>query len=329
MKEFSFIEQLLKPLAHHPGAQALTDDVAFLPPLDPQHQWVITKDMLSAGTHFFAEDPPQHIARKALRVNLSDLAAKGATPFGYFLGLAIPSSLSASWLEAFVQGLASDQSLYHLHLLGGDTITHSADSLVISVTMIGKANAHFPKRSQAQIGDKVFVTGYLGEAALGLSLLKGHFNSISEASAFHLKERYYFPQPRLALASQISPYVHAMMDISDGLIQDAEHIAKASQVNIALLHSSLPLSFASKEILSQFPEAAELIYAGGDDYELLFTCKEEAIFPITEAARLLSVPLTEIGKVDMLTEKTNPQVTLYDDNNTPLFLRKKGYEHLL
>jgi thiamine-monophosphate kinase len=279
MQEFTRIATYLAPLATSAGAFSLRDDAATL--TAPQgEELVLTQDTLVEGIHFRGSEPPARIAQKALRVNLSDLAAKGATPLGYLLSLSLPRSCDDAWLAAFCKGLAEDQKTYGLSLLGGDS-TASKQGVVITITAIG----HTPRsirRAGAQAGDVLWLTGTIGDAALGL-----------QNDHPHLRERYELPQPRVAFATAVRRFATAALDVSDGLLQDAQHLADVSDVALHIALDQLPLSAAA-----QTEDPATLVEraTGGDDYEILFTAPDSAA--LHEAAQASNTRLTAIGRCE-------------------------------
>lgn len=279
MDEFSRIATYLAPLATSAGAFGLRDDAATL--VAPQgEELVLTQDTLVEGIHFKGDEPPARIAQKALRVNLSDLAAKGATPLGYLLSLSLPAHCNEPWLAAFCEGLAADQATYGLSLLGGDS-TASKQGVVITITAIGHTQ-HCVRRAGAQAGDTLFVTGTIGDGALGLH----------SDDAF-LRDRYEFPQPRCAFAPAIRQFATAALDVSDGLLQDAKHLADASGVALHIALDALPLSDAA---YTTDPQKLQALATGGDDYEILFTAPDSA--ELHAAAQQCGLRLTAIGKCE-------------------------------
>ena len=240
MEEFKFIEKFLKPISDHIG-----DDCAYF------DGYAITKDILVSGTHFFADDKPYDLARKAIRVNLSDLASCGAKPFGFMLGLALPKGTSEDWLKQFSEGLAADIKEFNFQLLGGDTTSHNGN-LQISVTAIGTTDAPL-KRSGAKPGDNIFVSGNIGDGYIGLKERSG---------------KYLLPQPRIELGLKLRGVATACIDISDGLLADLGHICKQSGVGAEINSTAIPVSSKKYDLM-------ELI-TGGDDYELCFTSTRES-----------------------------------------------------
>ena len=265
--EDELIARLFAPLAG-PAALGLADDAALLPP--STLPTVVTTDMLVAGVHFFPDDPPGLIARKALRVNLSDLAAKAAEPMGFLLSLALPPDWTNDWLEAFAAGLAVDARAYAAPLLGGDT-TATPGPLTIAVTALGHT-PRFTPRDGARPGQGVYVSGTIGDAALGLVLRRepARLAGLSESARAYLLERYLLPRPRLDLVSLLRDHAAAAMDVSDGLAGDLAKLARASGASAVIEAPLVPLSAAAREALGLDPGLLETALTGGDDYEILF-----------------------------------------------------------
>ena len=264
MSEFDWIAKYFAPLAANEGL-GLADDVALFKP-SAGKELVITTDALTAGVHFFADDAPASIAQKLLRVNLSDLAAKGAVPRGYLLSLLLPADTPETWLEGFVTGLASDQARYGIYLFGGDT-SRIDGPITASITAIGEVNeGQMLRRNGAQMGDMLYMTGGIGNAALGLKVRENtlEFNEF-------LLDKYLHPTPQLQVGQDLVGVATSCMDISDGLIQDAGHIAKASHVGLNINTSQLTFSREARDVLNRDNSYYDLLLTGGDDYELLFT----------------------------------------------------------
>jgi thiamine-monophosphate kinase len=270
--EFELIEKLFAPLAA-PAGLGLKDDAALLP---AGEESVATVDAVVAGVHFFADDPPGAIAKKALRVNLSDLAAKGAEPIGFLLALALPEGWTNAWLEAFAQGLGEDAGRFDCPLIGGDTVK-TPGPLMISITALGRTKGRFVPRVGAKIGDGVFVSGTIGDAALGLRLRKDPALAarLSPAARDFLLDRYLLPRPRLELAPLLREGASAAMDISDGLLGDLAKLARASKASARVELEKIPFSEAAREALALAPDLIETLLCGGDDYEIL-ACGGEA-----------------------------------------------------
>lgn len=296
--EFETIERLLRPLAHPVYARDLSDDVAVLPSR-PGHDLVLTKDVLVEGVHFLPNDPLDTVAQKLLRVNLSDLASKGAEPFGYLLACHWSDRCGWPEREAFASGLAADQQTFGLHLLGGDTVV-TPGPLSVSATLLGwvpKGTA--PLRAGARPGDAVYVTGTVGDGWLGLEAARGRL-ALSPERVATLAEHYRRPVPRLEFGRAVRGLVSAAMDVSDGLVADVRHIAQASGVGIAIDLEIMPLSAAAHAWFDMRtdPEAAIVKMAtGGDDYELLLTASEREETALRREADRLRLRLTRIGRV--------------------------------
>jgi thiamine-monophosphate kinase len=295
--EFDLIARYFAPLASTaPGAFDLTDDAALVGGM------VVTKDVLVEGVHFRSADDRERVAKKSLRVNLSDLAAMGAKPVGYFLGVVWRAETTESEVAAFAKGLAEDQELWRIALFGGDSTRHMRKSapLTISVTMIGQpAAGGVIRRNGAKAGDDIYVSGAIGDAALGLKAPKTSNGPIARHCAA-LNERYMTPTPRVALGGALAGVASAAIDISDGLIADARHIARQSSVQLRIALSDLPLSEAVRDWLQsekQTDDALCALASGGDDYELLFTAPPSRRRSVELASQLTKTPVARIGSV--------------------------------
>jgi thiamine-monophosphate kinase len=285
MDEFGIIARYFAPLAKDPGALKLKDDAAFIPPR-PGFDLVITTDQIAADTDFFPHDPPATVAKKALRVNLSDLAAKGATPEFYLLNLALPHSVHDAWLTEFAAGFAEDQSQFGISLLGGDT-SASEGPLSISITAFGFVpQGKMVKRSGAKVGDAVYVTGTIGDSAGGLAVFKREIHQLSDAQRDYLTRRYQVPEPPVVFGAGLSALASAAIDVSDGLIADLGHLADASKVKIELDAEAIPRSEALRAFWGDGADAILRAATAGDDYQIAFT-----------APPGLSGPFTRIGGV--------------------------------
>ncbi|MBL8645110.1 MAG: thiamine-phosphate kinase [Rhodospirillaceae bacterium] len=320
--EFEFIRQLLAPLSQGaPGAFNLTDDAATVT-VGHGCELVITKDALVAGVHFFADDAPDLIARKALRVNLSDLAAKGAKPVGFLMALALPDQISDDWLRAFTSGLAQDVTAFACPLVGGDT-TATPGPLTISITALGEVKTgHFIRRSGALSGDILCVSGTIGDAALGLDAAKGAYEALSQEHRQYLLDRYRLPQPRLTLGQALANRDSACLDISDGLCADVGHICVQSGVGAVIDTTQIPLSAAAASVLRTTPAALMRVLTGGDDYELALAVPPANIAATQEHGRKVGVAVTPIGRF-----VEGNGVTVLDGNGQPLTLFSAGYRH--
>jgi thiamine-monophosphate kinase len=268
--EFSEIARLFRPLTGGaPGAFDLLDDAAVIPGR-AGHDLVVTKDAIVEGVHFPVGERPDLIARKLLRVNLSDLAAKGAEPFGCFLAVAWPAGFGPAERQAFAEGLGEDLRRFGLGLLGGDTVS-TPGPFTASLTALGwTPEGRMVRRAGARAGDLVAVSGTIGDGTLGLAAVRGE---IKDAEGW-LAGRYRLPNPRLDLRDALRGRATASADVSDGLIADAGHIAEASGVGMRLDLDRLPLSPAAAAWLEAQPDRAAALVrlaTGGDDYEIVCT----------------------------------------------------------
>ena len=295
MDEFGIIAKYLKPLARTPGALGLSDDAAQVA-IPPGNELVITKDAILAGVHFLETDPLDLVAKKLMRVNISDLAAKGARPFGYFLACCWPKETRETDVADFARGLAEDQSVYGLSLLGGDT-TPTPGPLTLSMTALGLIpRGQMVHRSGARPGDRVFVTGTIGDAGLGLKVARGERLGLSEADLNYLLGRYRLPAPRLEFGLGARTLMLASIDVSDGLIMDAKHIGETSGVGMRVEAEKLPRSPAADGWIKRGGSPTVLATAG-DDYELCFTAPSASISQLRAVAEKTKTRLTEIGEV--------------------------------
>jgi thiamine-monophosphate kinase len=291
--EFETIARYLAPLATTPAAAGLGDDLAWLAPRAGR-KLVLKTDAIVVGVHTLPDDPPDLVARKALRVNLSDLAAKGARPLGYMLALILPAATTEAWIARFTAGLAVDQKRFRVPLLGGD-ITRTPGPATISITALGEARPGRPLlRAGARRGDGVFVSGTIGDAALGLLALRGELPALAARHRRFLASRYHLPEPRLALGAAMAGLATAAMDISDGLAADLGHICTASGCGAEIELAKVP---ASPAAAAAGDDHALRRITGGDDYELLFTAPIAARARLRAAARKAAVPITCIGRI--------------------------------
>lgn len=291
MDEFDLIARYFAPLSGQ-GGFALTDDAALLPSND--ERIVVTTDVLVAGVHFFPADPPDLIARKALRVNLSDLAAKGATPFGYCLALGLPSNVDESWIAGFARGLGEDQQDYGVTLLGGDTTT-TGGPLFVSITAFGHRGKRFVARSGAADGDTLLVTGTIGASTIGFDLLseRGRWDVPLHAA----RKAYRLPDPPVAAGEVVSGFATAAMDVSDGLIGDARKLARVSGVRLVIDADTVPLPFGL-EAPKLDDGALVRLLSGGDDYQILFAAADADLDPLRKAFDAKGVRVSAIGAVE-------------------------------
>jgi thiamine-monophosphate kinase len=322
--EFDLIARYFKPLAANmPGAVGLDDDVCTFAPA-PGDELVFTADALVAGIHFLPHDPADLVARKMLRVNLSDLAAKGARPIGYLMATAFSPDVDEAWVASFCEGLAADQAEFGIGLMGGDTVA-TPGPLTLSLTAIGTVPAgRAPRRSGAKAGDVVLVSGSIGDGALGLKVLRNEFLGLDETSRRFLSNRYHLPQPRVDLgrALMLSGLVHAMMDVSDGIVADLAHIAEASHLAATLRANAVPVSEPAAAILADDMSWLPLVLTGGDDYELLLTAAPDSVPDLLGIAAELDMPLTVVGEI-----AAGEGVTVVDRDGAVLELASQGFRH--
>ncbi len=328
--EFDLIARYFAPLAAADADSfGLKNDAALLPSI-PGRSLVVTADSLASGVHFRPEDPPDLIARKCLRVNLSDLAGMGAKPLGYLLALALPKGGGEAWVQGFSNGLAEDQARFGVALYGGDTVVTDGPPLItitaFGTTPEGKALA----RDTAKAGDLIFVSGSLGDAALGLSAFNGLLPDLEEEAADFLRDRYLLPQPRMALGERLlsDGLASAAMDISDGLVADLGHIATASGLGAEVQAANLPLSSAAAGPMELNPDLSASVLGGGDDYELLFTVAPERAGEVAALALELDLPLTSIGKMTAGRMPPGERVTVFAPDGSPLSVERAGWNHL-
>lgn len=320
--EFNLIGRYFRPLATAPEALDLRDDAALLS-VPPGHELAITKDAMVAGVHFLGTEPPALIARKLLRVNLSDLAAMGAQPLGYFLALALPPGADERWPAGFADGLREDGAAFGFSLLGGDTVAGGA--LTLSLTALGTVPVgEALLRSGARAGDTVWVSGAIGDGLLGLRMARRALSTSLTEIQTQAQGRYLLPQPRVALGMRLRGLATACMDVSDGLTQDAAHLAGASGVGVTLRLADVPLSPAWRALAEEEGLSPADAVAGGDDYELLFTAPESAAARIREAAQASGMAVTAIGQVTQ-----GEGVRLLDAAGRAVSLARTGYRHTL
>jgi thiamine-monophosphate kinase len=328
------IVALLAPLTEgDPGAFGLKDDCALLTP-EPGTGLVLKTDPIAEGVHFLPGEAPEDIAWKALAVNISDLAAKGATPVGYLMALSFPEAPSRSWLSAFVAGLRDAQRAFGCRLLGGDT-DRRPGPLTVSITAVGAVpQGRMVRRTTARAGCTLLVSGTIGDATLGLALAKepalaGAWG-LSEVEADYLVGRYRRPEPRLALAPLLRQYAAAAMDLSDGLVKDAERMLRGSGLGGRLRAGDVPLSEAARKVLAREPQRLAQLLTGGDDYEILAAvhglparCEE-----LRTAAAKTGIPLTEVGKVGASGwPETADGLRIEGPDGRPLAVDRPGWDH--
>lgn len=322
--EDSLIARYFKPLATDPGAFGLVDDAAVLS--SSGDDIVVTTDAVVEGVHYLAGDPPDTIARKALRVNLSDLAAKGATPAGFVLTLALRSK-EDGWLRPFADALGEDSREYACPLLGGDTVSTPGPQM-ISITAFGRVpKGRMVGRTGARPGDRILVTGTIGDAALGLDVLKGGAAAAAladdPAAIDALVSRYRVPQPRNVLARAVRDRATAAMDVSDGLAGDLAKLCAASAVSATVEVASVPLSAAAASLIARNVVGIETLLAGGDDYEVLCTAAPADVDALIAAGRAAGFAVTAIGTI----EAGNERPRFLDGQGRDLVLKRLSYSH--
>jgi thiamine-monophosphate kinase len=318
--EFGRIRQFFAPLAG-PGGLGLADDAALVD-CPPGHRLVATVDAIVAGVHYLPDDPPDLVAKKLLRVNLSDLAAMGARPRHYLLVTALPAELGDDWVARFADGLAEDQRRFRVDLIGGDSVATMGPA-VLTLTALGEVAAGAEiRRSGARPGDRVWVSGTLGDAWLGLKVLRGGYGSLAAAERAALAARFRVPEPRTALGPRLCGIAHAMIDVSDGLVADLGHICEASQVGTTVELAALPLSEAARRVMAEERVEPAALATGGDDYELLFAAPPEASATIDRLSEELGLRITPIGAIE-----AGAGVRLVDAAGRPVPVASPGWRH--
>ncbi len=323
--EIALIAEYLAPLATHPGAFGLKDDAALLSGLPPGGL-VVTTDALVAGVHFFADDDPGDAAYKAIAVNVSDLAAKGAKPLAYTLALALADAPSEDWAARLAAGLSRAQAAFGIALVGGDTVT-AKGAWWMSVTAFGEAPARgLVPRGGAKPGDLLYLSGTLGDAALGLALRLGKAEFAANLSAEDrdfLLSRYLYPEPRLGLSAALASYASAAMDVSDGLALDLSRLCAASGVTAEVCAASVPLSAAARAAVAAWPAALEAVLSGGDDYEILAATPAASAAAFEAEAEKAGVRVAKIG----VARAGSGAPVFTSAGGSTLALSVKGFEH--
>ena len=321
--EFDLIARYFAPLAAKaPGALGLKDDAAtFQPPAGMD--LVFTTDALTADLHFLRSDPPDLIARKMLRQNLSDLAGKGAKPLGYLMTTALDDGVDEAWIAKFAEGLAQDQAEFDIALWGGDT-TKTPGPLALTATLIGAVpTGRALRRDGARPGDRILVTGTIGDGIFGLAAHRGELDLEQPARRF-LAQRYVLPQPRMALGRMLAEQglAHAGMDISDGLAADLGHMCAASNCGADVAVASVPLSDAVADLVAGEPGLITSAITGGDDYELLLAVPPDRVAAVLEAAQQSGTAIADVGSIVQ-----ESGLTFRDRDNQPLAFEKAGFTH--
>jgi thiamine-monophosphate kinase len=318
--EFGVIAKVFAPLALHPGAFGLRDDAAILPRKSGL-DLVVTTDAIVEGVHFLSSDPPDLVARKLLRVNVSDLAAKGARPTGYFLTTAFPRAAAARTATAFGRGLAKDQKTFGLALFGGDTVVTSGPQSY-SCTMFGYApRGRILRRAGAKPGDDLWVTGTIGDSGAGLALFQHHLKA-GGVDAEWLKRRYQIPEPPCNFGLGLVGLASAAMDVSDGLLQDAGHLAHESGVALSLSLPSVPLSPQMVRVMGDTRETRLAAIVAGDDYQILFAAPSRKRPAIEALAAKNIVRVSRIGAAE-----SGAGVKVLDERGRKAKVDRAGYTH--
>ena len=320
--EFELIAKIFAPLSRGvPGAFALADDVALLEP-KPGHDIVLKTDSLIESLHFLRSDPAGTVAQKALRRTLSDLAAKGTEPSVYLLALALPAWPDMNWLEAFAAGLSEDQARFEIGLAGGET-NATPGPLTITVTAVGYVpQGALIRRNGAKPGDRVFVSGTIGDAGAGLALATDREIHAGAAARDFLVSRYHVPIPRLRFGRELRGLANASLDVSDGLLADLGHVAAASQARIEIEATRVPISDHLRELWGDGIEARLRASTAGDDYEVAFTVASSGTRAVLEAGRRTGTQVTEIGRV-----VSGGGIALLDEDGHPISVIRAGYTH--
>ena len=320
--EFDLIDRFFKPLSRAaPGAFALGNDGALLTPPEGASV-VVTKDLMVAGVHYPEGEEPAVLARRLLRVNLSDLAAMGATATAYALGLALPADVGDAWVEAFAAGLAHDQDGFGVALIGGDTVATEGPA-VLSLTAFGTVEGNTClTRPGAEAGDDIYVSGTVGDGTLGLRAVQGGLAALPPEDRAALAERFRLPEPRLALGAALVGLATCAIDVSDGLVADLGHISERSGVAARVRAEAVPLSGPARRALAAGEADIADLVTGGDDYELLFCAPSVQREAIDALGRRLGLALTRIGGIE-----TGRGVTVSDADGQPLALARAGYRH--
>jgi len=324
--EFEIIERFFSPLSKGvSGAFGLKDDAAVLD-CEAGRDFVVTTDCLVSGVHFLADDPPGSIAHKAFAVNGSDLAAMGAKAKAYTLALALPKGTTEAWLIDFIQGISAFLDRFGAALVGGDTVA-TEGPLTASVTAIGTVGiGQALTRSAAKPGDAIFVSGTIGDGALGLRAARGGLGDLPAYARAFFVDRYRRPTPRLELGHRLVGFASAAIDISDGLLADLEHICRCSNVEARIDLGHIPLSEPAKALVSGAGVDIDELISGGDDYELLFTAPPEMVGEISDLAEEIGLPISRIGVTQQRGEGQSVG-TVIDENGRELTHGEIGYRH--
>ncbi|ABK42690.1 thiamine-phosphate kinase [Magnetococcus marinus MC-1] len=327
--EFGVIQHIFAPIQSKQGEGVqlgIGDDAACL--VVPRTQDLLaTTDTMVEGIHFSSDADPYLLGQKALAVNLSDIAAMGGLPRWYLLSMAVPNRTSQSWLEEFARGVKAASEMFHVALVGGDTVRSNA-KIVITVQMLGLIGQHRAvARSGAQVGDRLYLSGTLGDSAFGLAHLLGKLPAMLADDVSYLSRRHHLPEPRiqLGMALQDAALAHACIDVSDGLLADLQHICEASQVSAVVDVEKLPFSESAQRVIAQYGRSAlELALTGGEDYELLFAISPGAADQVEKIVHQVGVSLVEIGEVVGVGER--PGVVVRQGGEV-LSIAQSGWTH--
>lgn len=328
--EFELIARFFAPLAEgETGALGLQDDAALLSP-EPGKRLIVTTDTLSAGVHFPVGEAPGDTAARLLGVNLSDLAAMGARPWVYTLSLCLPEDWQPSFLEEFAAELGRQQETHGLRLVGGDTVAGKGP-LTLTLTVIGTVDKGGElRRSGAQAGDQVYLSGTLGDGTLGLRVMQGEIDGLDRKHAEELLARYRRPRPRVQLGLRLAGLATAAIDVSDGLVADLGHVAEASGQDAVIEAGRVPYSDAARAAFALEPELMETVLTGGDDYELLFTAPPSTADDIEGLSKELDLALTRIGHMHGGGGADGDgagDVRVIDDDGREMTFAEAGYRH--
>jgi thiamine-monophosphate kinase len=320
--EFEIIARYFAPLAAKaPLAFGLTDDAAVYRAA-AGYDLVLKTDMIVGGVHFLPNDPPRSIAQKLLRVNLSDLASKGAKPKVYLLNCSLPQSIDEDWIKSFAEGLAADQGEFGLVLVGGDT-TATSGPVTLSATVIGEVpRGSMIRRKGARSGDGIWVSGNIGDAAIGLRLLKGEDLGVGKSLSEPCIERYRAPKPRLALGQKLRGLAYACLDISDGLVADLGHMCEVSNVGAEVIADGVPISAAAHRAIAAGRLKIGDLLTAGDDYELIFAIAAKDEMKLSRVAKTVGIKVTKIGRITRKRE-----LIVRDGHGEPLLFDRAGYQH--
>jgi len=325
MDEQGLIARYFRPLATASGAFSLLDDAAsFAPPAGMD--LVLTKDGIAEGIHYLPGEDASVVARKALRVNLSDLAAKGATPIGYLVLLGLADDWTEDWVAAFADGLRADQDAFGATLYGGDTIR--SGRTIVTITAFGSVAAEgIVRRAGARAGDLVYVSGTIGDGALGLLAAQDdpRLSGLADLHRGFLADRYHLPRPRVALAASVARFATAALDVSDGLAGDLDKLCAVSGVTARVETAGVPLSEAARAAVDADPDLMPLCLTGGDDYEILCTVSPSNAREFEASATEAGVPVTKIGQVS----ENGAQALFVDSNGQTVAFGSRSFSHVM